>query len=656
MDPALQTGTTKPVHAPYGRACVACAKAKAKCFYFDTESRACMRCERLQKACEASVSVRKRKGPSPPAKAIHKPQERTNELVVPSRDQDLINNVQAYPTPSVSSAFSPDGRSPGPKTPGTGYVTSWNEPVSAAPKRSPDVALDPDSTMVHFVRSEDSATAQLYGPGVSSQDVSINISDAQAHEYLESFRQIFLPQFPFTYISPSTSHRDLRSQKPFLWLNIMALGTRRIAETFAWEKVIWRTITEKAITQHETSLDLLLGLICFASWNHYYKQNRPFMTMLTQIAVAMALELNLHKDVVAGTPWRPNVSNIIRSKAVQHRPRTLEERRTIVALFHLTSATWTAYRKTEPLKWSPYLDECLNELGYGLETLQDKCLAAQVRCLRIINEVASANEETATTDSSDELASFTMLTFVLGQLETVRQSLHVDATDCKITRMYLHSTECTVRDAYIRGLGAPADPNSVVGYKRFVNLNETLRTIERWMKIFFDMSPAELLGISVDIFSQFTKCLVVLYKLTLLSGPNRDNDDFRERANVFTYLDRAIEVIMRIPAATGVTDADGPRKGLAFKAPYLLQAIRVLFVRGLEQQGVYAALPAASNSDMPILAFPTTAEGGFSERTLSEDFLASLSEETWLSDVFGTTWTMTPDQFEGFGVEALPPR
>ncbi len=62
--------------------------------------------------------------------------------------------------------------------------------------------------------------------------------------------------------------------------------------------------------------------------SHYFKKDKPFMTMLSQLAVALAMELNIHKDVPqARTARRENSTPQV---------RTMEERRTMLAVFHLT--------------------------------------------------------------------------------------------------------------------------------------------------------------------------------------------------------------------------------------------------------------------------------------------------------------------------------
>lgn len=82
-----------------------------------------------------------------------------------------------------------------------------------------------------------------------------------------------------------------------------------------------------------------LRLIIFVR-SHYFKQDKPFMTMLSQVAVSLAFELSIQKDV-NGSSTRRGPSggpNQLRAEPPKPAIRTMEERRTILAVFHLTSA------------------------------------------------------------------------------------------------------------------------------------------------------------------------------------------------------------------------------------------------------------------------------------------------------------------------------
>lgn len=62
------------------------------------------------------------------------------------------------------------------------------------------------------------------------------------------------------------------------------------------------------------------------------------MTMLTQMAVSMAFELDLHKDTPSGTSLRNRPNRLLAHQTSVRPVRTIEERRTFAALYYLTSA------------------------------------------------------------------------------------------------------------------------------------------------------------------------------------------------------------------------------------------------------------------------------------------------------------------------------
>lgn len=62
------------------------------------------------------------------------------------------------------------------------------------------------------------------------------------------------------------------------------------------------------------------------------------MTTLAQLAVSLALELDLQKDITT-TVVRRRKSGWLVPHPPKQRVRTIEERRTFLAVFHLTSSS-----------------------------------------------------------------------------------------------------------------------------------------------------------------------------------------------------------------------------------------------------------------------------------------------------------------------------
>ena len=60
------------------------------------------------------------------------------------------------------------------------------------------------------------------------------------------------------------------------------------------------------------------------------------MSMTTNLAVSVAFELNLHKDVPSLSTLQEKPHRIVMMQSGQQHPRTLEERRALLALYHLS--------------------------------------------------------------------------------------------------------------------------------------------------------------------------------------------------------------------------------------------------------------------------------------------------------------------------------
>ena len=218
------------------------------------------------------------------------------------------------------------------------------------------------------------------------------------------------------------------------------------------------------------------------------------------------------------------------------------------------------------------------------------------------------------------------------RLNTLRSSVIFSDSFRSIgtTQFYLHSTELIIREYY---LSRPKTPHLTASssFQRIQDLESVLVCVERWLDLFFDMPTIDWPGITVDTFSQFTHCLVALFKLNTLNEEGWDLQEIKRRANVFTVLDRVCERIDQIPGLLGVVDAEGPRSGLFFKTTVLLRAIKTLFMG--------EAAPEAQVDAVQMRDDAMT--GMMGDIASMDDLYLNLAEEPWIADMF-TPWDFTP--------------
>lgn len=71
---------------------------------------------------------------------------------------------------------------------------------------------------------------------------------------------------PFIYIPPHLTADQLRQDKPFFWLCIMAVATPVNIQRDVLFHKITMLIHQKLLIEVSPSMDLLLGIMTFISW------------------------------------------------------------------------------------------------------------------------------------------------------------------------------------------------------------------------------------------------------------------------------------------------------------------------------------------------------------------------------------------------------
>lgn len=232
-----------------------------------------------------------------------------------------------------------------------------------SPARDPDFQIDTAKGFIDILRPRptqprvrDASSTGSNSP--IAEDVSAHqFPEAQAEKQLQLFKRHFLRLFPFVHLPMSAA--ELRLQKPFLWLTIMSLTSKASSVQFELEATIWNIITKRVVAQHCMDIDLLLGIIAFSAWSHYYKVDKPFMNKLTQLAVSLVFDMELHQDTAPPQQGEGDAFRLTARRAGGAQARTLEERRTYLALCYLTSAYVMSARLS---KITMNADFCL-ELG-----------------------------------------------------------------------------------------------------------------------------------------------------------------------------------------------------------------------------------------------------------------------------------------------------
>lgn len=89
----------------------------------------------------------------------------------------------------------------------------------------------------------------------------------EAEDLLKAFRNEVNPFFPFISIRESSSASELRIERPFTYLAIMAITSPRLSKQLEISQVIIKQVGQRVFVDSERSIDLLFGVLTFASWS-----------------------------------------------------------------------------------------------------------------------------------------------------------------------------------------------------------------------------------------------------------------------------------------------------------------------------------------------------------------------------------------------------
>ena len=122
---------------------------------------------------------------------------------------------------------------------------------------------------MHFGTSltpTDGATSFDSEPFSGPHILGSRLSPEEAEEYLINFQTYRAKYLPFIYIPSSTTARQLQQERPFLWLCLMAAGSKSTTQKQVLGREIRQTVAQEIVVQSERNIDLLLGLLTFISW------------------------------------------------------------------------------------------------------------------------------------------------------------------------------------------------------------------------------------------------------------------------------------------------------------------------------------------------------------------------------------------------------
>ncbi|KAL1874360.1 hypothetical protein VTK73DRAFT_443 [Phialemonium thermophilum] len=657
--------------APYGRACSNCARSKCKCLYRG-DGLDCARCHRLGKECIPSSPARKRNSKRRTAPKTAQLEQKLDDLVALLRSKnatgsergiDALRNAgidvptPRHHTPSDASAtnevFKPCTfcHATVDKSVGTcvacGNITS--RPGGVAAPRTP--------------------TSQA-----GSSDAPPNssfVSDLEADERIRIFASDYLEFFPCVYLPSDLTSEKLRLEKPFLWYAIIMVTCPDGRKQAIMSEEFKKRVAQKLVVEHEKTMDTLLSLLVFLGWAHYQLAERPYLSLFYHLLCSLIIDfaLNRRPEDPAGQGCH---RSIYAFKPVARKVRTSEDRRAVLAWFLFGAQLSSTMTKLEILTWTPYMDECLDELSRNPEAPFDEVLVALVRIHLVLHQLTKPPWQYYHNEPGKKCAgpSDSFILTLRNRLDRIENELPHALKSREIVRTQLLFTRLKIVETALSRI--PASPHNP-DFHRHDLLSQCLDLhkawFDTWMAIPLQKNPAVAFG----VFFQLAISLISLHGLNVLEEPAWDAATAREKLPILPLCDRLVAQFQKVADSLRLASAssehaslpgeptsifdkcvNGIRNmGTMWRAEFVSKGIPLQTLSMEDALGSAATRPAVPTT-VVTLPPPTSQTGGVQDHFMDgEDaglppgfvdipMVAAgdmfFTENSWLRDIFNVSW------------------
>ncbi|KAL6416266.1 putative zn 2cys6 transcription factor protein [Ilyonectria robusta] len=608
---------TVPKSAPYGHACVGCSKAKSRCISRGPGN-SCQRCHRMSKECHPSTVASKRLARRPASKTVRL-EEKLDDLVTLLKTQAATKLLeQRHDLGGARSDQQHNGFSSGLPTRSIGD-SLHRQPNEAIPA-IPDIRAEPGRlSEMSSVRTTPHSADSLH---------SLPLPPSQADEYLRTFQAHHLKALPFIHIPPELTAARLQRERPFLWLNIRALCCKSTLESDKFHKTVRETLAQSLIVDGERSIDLLLGLIAYLAWRMDHGKGKKILCTYSNLAASLVFDLRLDRSDQETPCKEEHAYKSFDYPIKQQVPtyRTNEQRRVTLACFSMCS-TISSFLKSQPMRWTSHMEDCLRHLANEAETPGDELLVSIVQIQKVMDVVTTLMHERlfeSEAHGPPKAPSILHVKALRLNLEAIEKGFRPEMAESKVVRSYLYDTYMMINNLALCSTGPPTNTFMLNELERTRCFYACIHAIKQGLDNWFCLTPGELFGASLGLLLHFGRYTHVLYRLAMREDPAWDRAAVRNAVDLIQTLERGAEHMGAVPEAVQFrSDASD----FFTKCAMTLRGAIPIWQRALGGVDATLGTDLAAQNAVELEA-PDVAPGDF----VAMDF----SDDAWLSEVFSS--------------------
>ncbi|KAE8348423.1 hypothetical protein BDV28DRAFT_161368 [Aspergillus coremiiformis] len=573
------------------RACESCRQLKVRCEPdISNPSASCKRCAKAGRSCVVTVPTRKRqkKTDSRVAELERKIDALTASLQASRGSGPALQT--GYPGPAREEHTGK--RWLGPTQNASTGSLSMESPTSLAgnKRRHSGEIKDPrDSGLVgpSLHRSSSPGTEQSLdtsrqwhgcpgsgsrstGPQPNAANEPVDVIDrglvsaAVASEAFTRYVDHMSPHIPMVVFPPGTTMGDIRKTKPVLLHAIIAVAVGPFQPELQIPLIedFYKVIAERVVVKGEKSLDLVQGLLVTCNWyippDHFEELK---FYQLTHMAVTLAMDIGMYRrPMPKSRPWIL-IKDLILKKSPAQDPDSAEARRAWLGCYFLAVQVAASLRRTLLVRWTPYMDECVEILEKSPDSLpSDKVMVQWAKLVHIIEDIhqqISPDDAGSIVAFSEPKVQYTLKVFEK-QLEQLQRERSPGESPIftqaeYIVNLYLH--EGAMHVDYSDDQKTPGDEHSTpASAVHMTALSTCLASIHQAIDTICSIDIKDLISLPVFALARTSFTVVALIKLySIVSAPETRIGQVIDAASLKTeyYLDRVIEHYTRAGEQAG---------------------------------------------------------------------------------------------------------
>lgn len=248
------------------------------------------------------------------------------------------------------------------------------------------------------------------------------------------------------------------------------------------------------------------------------------MTLLLYLASALTVDLGFDRLPAA-------CLDKVKSQTKPASPSTLEEYRVLCGVYYLTSFFSTSFRKTDPIPWTPYIENCLQELEASCQMESDLLLVQLVRIQHLIGETTAVRIRTSNAPTDIHINAFTA---DLNRLR--RRDQYRDQDNLQLQMQYLQA------DVHIYELSlANVTENECDSLHPHVeSLYTLIDKIRGLMSVFARFRADTYVTLPFSIFGQYAHSFITYTKLASLEVDGWNTDYLKTKMQFLACIDEAV--------------------------------------------------------------------------------------------------------------------